>query len=428
MREILSDKENIDPKISQELDKLLKLFPLPPHLVSPTNRISLDREGTMLWNVCTKLKQHSSNDEMSSAVCRVRAFAFLLLESAQSSSRREHEDIVRILKACLVAARTCLDSKDVELASKVLEQAATHEDALSKTEKTPLSSEHDVSLHLSAEYFTLRMALAWRQDRLVLADHFFTKLPELSSRVQPSIIEKMADLLYEIGKFALDRKQNDVAVKWLCRAYESIMKIEEGSLYQDTHELKMSILHTYVRILLEIESEAAGASELASQTFRILEEHYGTKLPVMLLKLEIIARDNAPNVQQYSLALERIISTVLLTDANISMITHYIYRLNSYNPDTACKTLLRFLFERLAPHGNTTWTEKAFIAFVWWSTTQDTTQMDAQELSRIVSDFYATCGKSLTAEATQGALVVSPRLPRSESLLLKQSTAPMETG
>jgi len=60
---------------------------------------------------------------------------------------------------------------------------------------------------------------------------------------RPAAAEDLADLLYEIGKERLNRKDGHVAVKWLERAYDALTAQEFDRLSQDAVELRLSIMH-----------------------------------------------------------------------------------------------------------------------------------------------------------------------------------------
>lgn len=121
----------------------------------------LDRLGTKLWNLSTKLKrEHGSKDFRT--VSLVRTFAFLLLDGAQSLERSTPQNVIRLMNAALKTARICLDGGQLGLCQKVLEKAAGYESEI--RDPRPKDAEEDeetgaLYARLRAGYFVLRTAL-----------------------------------------------------------------------------------------------------------------------------------------------------------------------------------------------------------------------------------------------------------------------------
>lgn len=126
-----------------------------------TQQEQLDRGGTQLWNLAARLHRDHGNVQ-NQDLCLTRAFAFLLLDSAQTTER-EHGDsnVVRLMKVALKAAKICLEDAQIELCQKVMERAAAYENRLPKSQS---DKDDEEEMHLSGrlrtEYFTLRTALA----------------------------------------------------------------------------------------------------------------------------------------------------------------------------------------------------------------------------------------------------------------------------
>jgi hypothetical protein len=95
------------------------------------------------------------------ALCLLRVFAFLLLDSAggQATRGREQKTCIRLMKVALKAARICIDSKDLSNATKVLERAADYQEALSSETDGERSEEEGLRERLRVEYFAVRTTL-----------------------------------------------------------------------------------------------------------------------------------------------------------------------------------------------------------------------------------------------------------------------------
>lgn len=86
------------------------------------------------------------------------------------------------------------------------------------------------------------MEQAWRQDRMDTAEHMFSKSKQINWALTPSAAENLADLLYEMGKDLLEKRNYELAVRWLERAYDVIGEQELEMLSPEAGELRLSIM------------------------------------------------------------------------------------------------------------------------------------------------------------------------------------------
>jgi hypothetical protein len=232
-------------------------------------RDELDRLGTELWNSSTRLRrdepvQNGKNKEgkgrSSSVVCVLRAYAFLLLDSAGSHSvkGRECKPCIRLMKVALKAAKSCVLRQDLDNARRVLESAASYEDILANAGQHSDGDEGDIAKRLRLEYYAVRTALvglsqrcseghtltafqAFRQDRLDMAEHMFAKCKQVGNALAPDTAEDLADLFYEIGKQALTKRNYEAAVKWLERACDMLGEQDLIIISPEASELRLCI-------------------------------------------------------------------------------------------------------------------------------------------------------------------------------------------
>jgi hypothetical protein len=95
------------------------------------------------------------------ALCLLRAFAVLLLDSAagQGLKGRQRKSCVRLLKVALKAAKVCIEGKELSIATKVLERAAEYQDILSKEDDGASAEVRELVNRLRIEYFAVRTTL-----------------------------------------------------------------------------------------------------------------------------------------------------------------------------------------------------------------------------------------------------------------------------
>jgi len=75
------------------------------------------------------------------------------------------------------------------------------------------------------------------------AEHMYAKCKQLAVALTPSSAETLADLLYEMGKDSLSKRQYEAATKWLERAYDTLGEQDMDMLSPGASELRLSTMH-----------------------------------------------------------------------------------------------------------------------------------------------------------------------------------------
>jgi hypothetical protein len=136
----------------------------------------VDRIGTSLWNLCTRLRRNYDNIPQPAILLVTRAFAFLLLDCALESGNGTTANVIRLMKIGIKASKNCISmvlhtseevvkSDDIpanvflECALKVLEKVGGYELMLKKPDDTALPGDTEVYKRLIAEYYILRTSL-----------------------------------------------------------------------------------------------------------------------------------------------------------------------------------------------------------------------------------------------------------------------------
>jgi hypothetical protein len=105
-----------------------------------------------------KAKEETSHRNRS--LCLLRAFSFLLLDSAAAQAKgRTCKSCIRLMKVALKAARVCIDGSELSNATKILERAAEYQEILSKASDGADDDEGEVARRLRLEYFAVRTTL-----------------------------------------------------------------------------------------------------------------------------------------------------------------------------------------------------------------------------------------------------------------------------
>ncbi|KFZ02357.1 hypothetical protein V500_00246 [Pseudogymnoascus sp. VKM F-4518 (FW-2643)] len=401
--------------LQAQLQEQINGFPSNLASLSVSKRQDLDIEGLTLWNLSTRLmraKDFPISPDQRATLPAARVFAFLLLDGGLSKGNSSLADVSRLMKVALKAAKSCIDAKRLDFALKVLEKAAVYEGQLSMQDGTikAFPAESETYSQLQSEYYVVRTALAWRQDKVEVAEHMYKKAALSNRALDPDTAESRADLLYEMGKDFFKKKQYELADKWLGRASSIITAQEIDKLSTDATNLQTSIIQARVQALLAIERE--DALDMANSLINNLENEVGDRLIVLLLKLEVLSAPVSQtfDCNAYGDVIYRMIRTVLMTEGNFKLIMHHIRKLNDKGPSLACNMLDSFLQSRLFEAGNEEWIEKALVNRIWISTNS----RDSPEVLKSVGEILKVVGSNmsnpLSASATHAAQILWKRI------------------
>lgn len=362
----------------------------------------LDARGTRLWNLASKLKHR--NSAITELICLVRVFACLLLDCAQRSSQGSVANDIRVFRSTLRSTKHCLEQRQLSLAERVIERAAIYEARLAGLGKRGNEEQLHHIRHLSQEYFVLRITLAWRQDRVDLAELMVPKVCLDSAQVDPSTAESIADLYYEIGRDQTSRSRPAEATKWLTRAHEVLSGRDLEELSSDASELQVSVMHSMVKALISL-----GGQEQIAKAWNILGElelGHGDRLAVLLLRLDLYSLDAVYPTQDYCDVLQRIIRTVHLTDSNVKTALHHIHKLRTRNARMAHMVLVTLAIERLVGVEEYQWLEKTLITIVWNCTSSAELTDTLGLLSDFLETLHSNIGRAMSPSATHAAQIL----------------------
>lgn len=136
-----------------------------------------------------------------------------------------------------------------------------------------------------------------------MAEHMFGKYKQVSTTPSPDTAEDIADLFYEIGRQALEKRNYRTAVKWLERSFDILEGQQLSSLSSGAGELKLCVMQglgksiylsisallTVVAVQAHMELKLTDATDRAWQLVKLMEADYGDKMVVSLLKIELLS-------------------------------------------------------------------------------------------------------------------------------------------
>ncbi|KKK26572.1 hypothetical protein ARAM_003000 [Aspergillus rambellii] len=269
--------------IVEKLQKYLDHLPLFTDHTLLSIRPKLDNEGTKLWNTCVQRMLSVDNLDQRIIVCKAKVLAYAMLEAA---APRTCPGNYRVLELSFRIIKLCLENKLIDVSRKVMESTATRLDMVERstenTDKLKLAS-------FTTEYYMLRIYLSWSQERPDIANHLYSKIPEITTKEQRRIV---ADICYRIGSVALSSGQSDIAATWLDRALTVCgLSFHEGSQEVDEcwKDERMLTLHAYVRSNLQ---QTGGSETQLRKALDMLKAEYSDCFPALAIFLEILSRED----------------------------------------------------------------------------------------------------------------------------------------
>ncbi|KPM36312.1 hypothetical protein AK830_g10246 [Neonectria ditissima] len=366
--------------------------------------------GRKLWNLCIKERRKSdtsTSPERKKLFVRTRMFALLLHALAREKRRGKNasgseDEVVHLTHLALTVGRLCIDESDLDNARLALHKVADYVEQL-KPSNGVRHGDGDLKSKLEAEYLTMRTALSWKEDRLDVAEHMYTKAEDLRHHLDPSSAELMADTLQHIGSDLSSKGDYVMALKWLRRAYALINGQELERLSTGGLELRLAICHQLVQVLLAIGSP--DYLQEADDLVAYVESGIGDKPVVLHWKLEILQKSPAEvfDTDAYASILRRMILSVDFSDAVLGFLLHNIRELRDRSSKLAVGLLDELLLTRLLPLGNSDWIGKAIVRRVWMSTMETGTSDGATDLMALIARIPQDSAIMLNADATIAA-------------------------
>ncbi|KAG9248179.1 meiosis protein SPO22/ZIP4 like-domain-containing protein [Calycina marina] len=391
-----------------DLQRHISFFPAAKSLgeIGASKCEELDGNGTALWNLCTRLKRNydtGTPQDVPIILLLARVFAFMVLYCALEVGKGTTGNVVRVMRIGIKAAKNCMGREQWDNATKICGNIGLMEGMLRKLDPDLQEGETEIHERLIAEYYILRTALAWKQNNMDLTEHMYGKSTANLTIFDPGTVESLADVLYEIGKDLLDKKEYEGAVKWLGRSNEMVKSQELDKMSTDISELRLSIAESLIRATLALQNpEATGRARYLLEN---LEDTMGTRLPVMLLRLEFLSTmtDETFDGVLYSNTLHKMARSMMLSESNFKLMMHHIRKLNDKSSSLACKALDSFITMRILQDGKDSWLEKVIITRIWLTISQRDSAEALEALKMMLSNIYQHTQKPASAAATLAA-------------------------
>ncbi|KAK4655881.1 sporulation-specific protein 22 [Podospora pseudocomata] len=419
--------EELTEEITEHIDKLHLLCQRPQPSSSAQHHqqqhspeeIDIDGVGVKLWNLCTRLWRdcndpinppEAPNTRLRKLALYGKALGFWLVVFARSArnKRKRRSDLVDVIKLGLKITRDLVGTKETKLSGNALQIVADHKTHLQDLGREGWMEEEVSEVNcLEVEYFIWRTALAWVEGRLDVAEHMYSSAERLRGFLTRDYTERLADVLYEIGKSLSGKEDYKIAVKWLERANEVVNSVGVEQLTREGVELRLAILQALITALLGTGTEENYGK--AKNYVDFVEVEMGNKMVVCLLKLEVMYK--TPNAEVfdeegYADVLRHMIRNFdgkkgMGSGAEFKLVVHHVRRLHDKAPGAGCAVMDDFILvlRTLGGTGGQEFMEKALVTRMWMMTQQ----RDSMETVRRLGELFGNVARAVSAEAAVAA-------------------------
>ncbi|KAL9596158.1 MAG: hypothetical protein Q9219_005978 [cf. Caloplaca sp. 3 TL-2023] len=344
----------------------------------------LEERGTSIWNLTSKHKNNGRYPERAHNSSKRRTNTQDNAESIEMVSRQERNQL--------------------GVAEQVIERAAFYDQRLQRLMRNHATQHTTLTTYrLTAQYYILRVILAWRRERLDLADFFLTKFNSEKSPVDAALTEELTDVMFEIGRDQTAKKSYGSAIRWLEGARANLISPNPDCLGTDAGVLRSCIAHTLVHALLGQRCEES--NRRAWVIIQELANEAENTLAVLLLKLQVLTI-NENSTQDYFDVLVQIIRQIHLSDINLKTILHHIHKIRVRSTHLAHTALTVLLSDQLLATGETAWLEKTLITILWNGTTSTELEDFTDQLEELLDQITAKSNFTLSTSATHAAQIL----------------------
>lgn len=233
------------------------------------------------------------------------------------------------------------------------------------------------------------------------------KAGDLLTNLDATLSENLADTFFDIGRAFLPKKEFQMAVKWLERAYEIIDAQDIEKLSRDGVELRLAILQAYIQAL--VGTKTRDNLRRAEDLVAYVETELGDKPVLLLLGLELL--QSAPGEEFDSLAYEsvlhRMIKSFNFTEEHFKFVLHHARWLHDRSAALGCSVMDDLIATKILPSEKGEWIEKALVLRVFMATSQSGIIENCIELGDLLAKVKETLSEPIQPPAAAAAQSVS---------------------
>ncbi|KAI1330714.1 SPO22-domain-containing protein [Xylariaceae sp. FL0255] len=365
----------------------------------------LNTAGLNLWNWCVKQKRNDEQDsppDCARLFTLARVLSFLMLASARTNRDNTGAPLFRLENLAIKTAKSCIENKEYDFALLALQKAAAYNGELQAMQG--FLSEEDINAchQLEIQYSSLRIVLAWKQDRMDVAEHvYISRFDNVKETLDMQSAENLSDALFEIGKDLKDKNNPTLGVKWLERAYEVINTQDLDQVSRETVEMRTAVSQALISGYLDINTPET--VEKAENHVTFVQSELGDNLVVLLLRIEILtnAPDETFDSNAYANVLRRMIRVIDLSESSFKLAIYHIRKLETRNHAAACLLLDEFLTTCVLKTQREEWIDQAVMLLMHFLM-HDESPGVVEALNIVLDKILTNNEKPLSAQTAAG--------------------------
>lgn len=240
-----------------------------------------------------------------------------------------------------------------------------------------------------------------------MLEHIFKTSFSTNERLEPSLADSLADLLYEIGKEQSDKADDNLAVRWLERSLEIIEQQSPCEISTDANELRISTIQALIKSLFAQKKAEYGLR--AGELISLLEHELGDRMIVLLLKIEQLNAnpDGTVDSASYANILLKMTKSMILDEANINVFLKHVRVLRHHDYRAACKVCEGMLRMRSHRDGRGDWFEKVLVTRFWLASDHEDDSESIEDLTELLGQLAQHSQQRLSPAATIAIHTVS---------------------
>lgn len=244
----------------------------------------------------------------------------------------------------------------------------------------------------------------------------FSKTDSFRRDLDVKSIENMADILQRVGADLVDKKEMELGLKWLRRAYDILDSYNSG-LSEKARHLFVAVSNDIMSLIMQ-----DTIHQNVEETRNILY-HTEAKLgddPILLhwqLKILDLASDNDSHNESYISILQRLVLLPKLSEGTFFLALSYIQKLGSKSSGLS-EFVDGLLFRHAIPAKDMTWIGKMVFVRIW--TTSGITDYgdECAQLWDVVGKVYTSAQATLWPGAVDACHAVSSSSQPSKGKLM----------
>ncbi|KAJ3573769.1 hypothetical protein NPX13_g4582 [Xylaria arbuscula] len=393
-----------------------------PRSLNAEQHTQLEAAGLKLWNWSTHEKRREDDGappQRCKFLCLTRVLSLSMVALARRNDDNCTKSITYLRRLAIKTSRSCIANSEYEYALWALQKAVEYNGLLQRVQGSP-SEESRTCSQFEAEYSTLR--IAWKEDRMDVADHLYAGIMNLMTKVDTASTEQLADALFEIGRDLTSKKNFILAVKWLERALEQINAQEMSQLSRDAVELRLAIYQGLIQAYLDVGTP--DYIKRAENHVAYLEDGLGDKLVVLLFQIEILLHSPAETFDSkaYAGMLRRMMRIVDLSEPSFKLLLHHIRKLDEKDGANASLVLDDFLITYILHCQREQWIDRAIVLRAHVAVRDGSTE-SLQAFETALDRVLPTTGHPLSANTAAGIQTLIWKKADAEFTLEKYSSA-----